>query len=123
KYMREHAGTSVPMPEGPKIFETVGPWEDYATPSRDMRLIIAMNVLLGLPERVERHPELFVLGGRKPAELRPELQRLHERPTSAHAWPNTGAGSRRRAARRADRPHSRPAAAASMSSPCTQRAL
>ena len=51
------------MPEGPKIFETVGPWEDYATPSRDMRLIIAMNVLLGLPERIERHPELFVLGG------------------------------------------------------------
>jgi hypothetical protein len=79
KYMRENNNPQVPMPEGPKIFETVGPWEDYATPSRDMRLIIATNVLLGLPARVERHPELFVLGGKKPAEVRAELQRLHER--------------------------------------------
>jgi hypothetical protein len=77
KFMREHNGPVVPMPEGPKIFETVGPWEDYATPSRDMRLIIAMNVLTGLPERIQRHPDLFVLGGRKPAELKAELERLH----------------------------------------------
>src|SRR5258706_10649649 len=38
------------------LFRSTGPWEDYATPSRDMRLIIAMNVLAGLPERVVRHP-------------------------------------------------------------------
>jgi hypothetical protein len=78
-YAREHPTLVIAMPEGPKIFETVGAWEDYATPSRDMRLIIAMNVLGGLPERLQRHPELFVLGGRKPAELRAELERLHER--------------------------------------------
>jgi hypothetical protein len=77
KFMHEKSNPVVPMPEGPKIFETVGPWEDYATPSRDMRLIIAMNVLIGLPDRVQRHPELFVLGGRKPAELRADLERLH----------------------------------------------
>jgi hypothetical protein len=79
KYGREHPGAMIPIPEGPKIFETVGAWEDYATPSRDMRLLIAMNVLTGLPERLQRHPELFVLSGRKPAELRAELERLHER--------------------------------------------
>jgi hypothetical protein len=79
KFMREHNSPVVPMPEGPKIFETVGPWEDYATPSRDMRLIIAMNVLTGLPDRVQRHPDLFVLGGRKPAELKAELEKLHQR--------------------------------------------
>jgi hypothetical protein len=79
KYAREHPNAVIPMPEGPKIFETVGPWEDYATPSRDMRLIIAMNVLTSLPERVLRHPELFALGGRKPAEVRVELDKLHER--------------------------------------------
>jgi hypothetical protein len=67
------------MPEGPKIFETVGPWEDYATPSRDMRLLIALDVLLRLPERVARHPDLFLLGGRKPEALRDELLRLHAR--------------------------------------------
>jgi hypothetical protein len=82
KYMRENHNPVVPMPEGAKIFETTGPWEDYATPSRDMRLIIAMNVLLGLPDRVVRHPELFNLGGRRAAAIADELRKLHER--SAH---------------------------------------
>jgi hypothetical protein len=77
KYMRENASPVVPMPEGAKIFETTGPWEDYATPSRDMRLIIAMNVLLSLPDRIVRHPELFNLGGRKPAAVAEELRKLH----------------------------------------------
>ncbi|HVZ72127.1 MAG TPA: hypothetical protein VHJ20_07115 [Polyangia bacterium] len=77
KFMRENNNPIVPMPEGAKIFETTGPWEDYATPSRDMRLIIAMNVLLGLPARVVQHPELFNLGGRKPAAARAELEALH----------------------------------------------
>jgi hypothetical protein len=79
KYMRENKNPVVAMPEGAKIFETTGPWEDYATPSRDMRLIIAMNVLTGLPERIVRHPELYVLGGRRPEDLRTEVQKLHER--------------------------------------------
>jgi hypothetical protein len=77
KFMRENTNPVVPMPEGAKIFETTGPWEDYATPSRDMRLIIAMNVLTGLPDRVVRHPELFNLGGRKPAAVAEELRKLH----------------------------------------------
>jgi hypothetical protein len=77
KYMRENGNPVVPMPEGAKIFETTGPWEDYATPSRDMRLLIAMNVLLGLPERVVRHPELFNLAGRRPADAAAELRKLH----------------------------------------------
>ncbi len=78
-YMREHRDAVIAMPEGAKIFETVGPWEDYATPSRDMRLLIAMNVLLALPDRVARHPELFRLGGRAAAEVRTELVALHDR--------------------------------------------
>ena len=73
-YMKQTTNAVVPMPEGPKIFETVGPWEDFATPSRDMRLIIAMNVLAGLPQRIVQHPELFVLGGRKPAEAQQEIE-------------------------------------------------
>jgi hypothetical protein len=77
KYMRENSNPVVPMPEGAKIFETTGAWEDYATPSRDMRLIIAMNVLLALPDRIVRHPELYNLGGRKPEAARDELRKLH----------------------------------------------
>ena len=77
KYMRENNNPVVPMPDGPKIFETVGPWEDYATPSRDMRLQIAINVLETLPARVVAHPELFNLGGRKPDVVRAEVEKLH----------------------------------------------
>jgi hypothetical protein len=77
KFMRENKNPVVPMPEGAKIFETTGPWEDYATPSRDMRLIIAMNVLAGLPDRIVRHPELFVLGGKKPEAVRTDIEKLH----------------------------------------------
>jgi hypothetical protein len=77
--MREKNNPVVPMPMGPKIFETTGPWEDYATPSRDMRLLIAMGVLTGLPARISDHPELFLLGGRKPAEVRAEIEAVHEK--------------------------------------------
>jgi hypothetical protein len=47
------------MPEGEKIFETVGAWEDFATPSRDLRLLIAIDVMLALPESVTRRPYRF----------------------------------------------------------------
>ena len=77
KYMRENGSPVVPMPDGAKIFETVGAWEDYATPSRDMRLLIAIHVLETLPERIVAHPELFNLGGRKPEVVRAEVERLH----------------------------------------------
>ncbi len=77
KYIRAHSGTVVPMPSGPAIFETTGPWEDYATPARDMRLLIAMKVLTALPERIRRHPELFVLQGEDAADAAGRIERLH----------------------------------------------
>jgi hypothetical protein len=77
KFEKEKGAPVVPMPDGAKIFETTGPWEDYATPSRDMRLLIAMNVLLGLPDRIVKHPELYDLGGRKPEAVRAEIAKLH----------------------------------------------
>jgi hypothetical protein len=83
RYMRETNYQVVPMPTGPKIFETVGPWEDYATPSRDMRLLIALRVLTNLPSRIEAHPELFLLGGRKPSEIRADILALHQREITA----------------------------------------
>ncbi len=76
-YLRAHPGTVVSMPKGPAIFETTGPWEDYATPSRDMRLLIAMKVLADLPERIRRHPELYVLKGEDAAAAAARIERLH----------------------------------------------
>ena len=79
RYMRENHYAEMSMPVGPKIFETTGPWEDYATPSRDMRLLIALRILLSLPARITQHPELFLLGDRKPTEARKEIEALHAR--------------------------------------------
>jgi hypothetical protein len=73
-------GSSViAMPQGAAIFETVGPWEDYSTPSRDMRLIIAMNVLLGFPEKVSSYPELFKLNTQAARQVKGEIEQLHDK--------------------------------------------
>ncbi len=73
-YVRAHPGTTIPMPSGPAIFETTGPWEDFATPSRDMRLLIALKVLAGLPERIRRYPDLYNLHGGRAAEAAAEIE-------------------------------------------------
>jgi hypothetical protein len=64
-YMRAHPGLVVAMPEGHDVFETSGAWEDFATPSRDMRLLISIDAVLGFPGSVRRRPERF---GVAPAE-------------------------------------------------------
>ncbi|MGZ8186397.1 MAG: hypothetical protein ACXWTL_08130 [Methylobacter sp.] len=78
-YFRKSPGSIISMPDGAAIFQTIGPWEDYSTPSRDLRLIIAINVLNGLPERIVRYPELFVMNGRSPEEAKAEIEQYHAR--------------------------------------------
>lgn len=75
-YVRRHGGV-IPMPEGVAIFETQGPWEDYSTPSRDMRLLIAMRVLADLPGRIRRYPDLYRLDRQGPAAAAARIERLH----------------------------------------------
>ena len=65
------------MPDGAAIFETTGAWEDFATPSRDLRLLIAMDVVSGFPERVARRPERYAMPtGKSIADVKAELQRV-----------------------------------------------
>src|SRR6266480_5009261 len=65
------------MPDGPAIFETSGAWEDFSTPSRDLRLLIAMDVVLGFPDRVARRPERYAMPKDKSvAEVKAELQNM-----------------------------------------------
>ena len=65
------------MPNGPAIFETTGPWEDFATPSRDLRLLIAIDVVRGFPDRVARRPDRYAMPmGRSAADVKAELQRV-----------------------------------------------
>ncbi len=68
-------GGEVAMPNGPSIFETTGAWEDFATPSRDLRLLIAIDVVRGFPDRVARRPERYAMPtGKSPADVKAELE-------------------------------------------------
>ena len=67
-------GRTVDIPDGAAIFETTGAWEDYATPSRDLRLLIATDVVRGVPDRVARRPERYAMpAGKSVAEVKAEL--------------------------------------------------
>ena len=63
------------MPDGAAIFETIGAWEDFSTPSRDLRLLIAIDVVRGFPDRVARRPERYAMPRDKSvADVKAELQ-------------------------------------------------
>jgi hypothetical protein len=63
------------MPDGASIFETSGAWEDFATPSRDLRLLIAIDVVRGYPDRVARRPERYAMPpGKSVAQVKAELE-------------------------------------------------
>jgi len=63
------------MPDGPAIFETTGAWEDYATPARDFRLLIAIDVVSGFPDRVARRPDRYAMPkGKSGAGVKGELR-------------------------------------------------
>jgi hypothetical protein len=75
-YFAAHPDAVVPMPDGADIFETSGPWEDFSTPSRDLRLLIAMDVVNHFDDKVARQPDAFGIAAGKP------LEELRERLTA-----------------------------------------
>jgi hypothetical protein len=57
EYMQSHPGTVIPMPStATGIFLAGGLWESFSTPNRDLRLLIAMDEVIGFPDRVVRSP-------------------------------------------------------------------
>ena len=80
------------MPDGAAIFETTGAWEDFATPARDLRLLIAMDVVRGFPERVARRPERYAMpAGKSVADVKAELESVlaAELPTRKFSYTRT----------------------------------
>lgn len=76
KFLAGNRGT-VKMPKGPSIFETSGPWENFATPSRDLRLLIAIDVVRHYPDRVARRPERYAMpAGKTPEQVKAELEEV-----------------------------------------------
>lgn len=50
----------IAMPTAPRlIFEAAGAWEDYSTPSRDLRLLIAIDTVVGFAEALRRDPHRY----------------------------------------------------------------
>jgi hypothetical protein len=72
---QEKQPAEIGMPNGPSIFETSGPWEDYSTPARDFRLLIAIDVVRGYPDRVVRRAAHYAMPNNKSVEaVKSELQ-------------------------------------------------
>jgi len=56
-YLKSHPGTVIPMPSSANgIFLAGGQWEDFSTPNRDLRLLIAMDAVLQFPDKVAGSP-------------------------------------------------------------------
>jgi hypothetical protein len=73
KYQEKTPATTA-MPDGPSIFETTGAWEDYSTPARDFRLLIAIDVVRNFPERFARRADRYALAGKSVDDVKRELQ-------------------------------------------------
>jgi len=73
KYQQKTSGDAA-MPDGAAIFETTGAWEDFSTPARDFRLLIAIDVVRGYPDHVARRADRYALPpGKSGADMKGEL--------------------------------------------------
>jgi hypothetical protein len=77
------------MPKGYDIFETQGAWEDYATPSRDMRLLIALDTVLALPAAIEKYPDRFKLRAEDTPKAAAALKLELDRELRSHTFAYT----------------------------------
>jgi hypothetical protein len=74
KYQAKTTGDTS-MPDGASIFETTGAWEDYSTPARDLRLLIAIDVVRNFPDRFARRSDRYAIPpGKSVADMKNELQ-------------------------------------------------
>jgi hypothetical protein len=77
-YMKSHPGEVIGMPGSPAgVFQAGGQWEDFSTPNRDLRLLIAMDAILDFPDKIVRSPEDYQLPLLKsPDQVKKQLEAL-----------------------------------------------
>ncbi len=74
KYQAKATGDAT-MPDGAAIFATSGAWEDFSTPARDFRVLIAIDVVRGFPDRFARRSDRYAIPpGKSVADMKNELQ-------------------------------------------------
>jgi hypothetical protein len=83
-YFKLHPGAVIPMPSSAAgIFQTGGIWEDFSTPNRDLRLLIAMDAVLGFPDLVASSPHDFNISGLvSPEQIKEKLQSILDQKTA-----------------------------------------
>jgi hypothetical protein len=83
-YLKSNPGTVIPMPSNANgIFQAGGQWEDFSTPNRDLRLLIAMDEVLGFPDRVVSSPKDFKISeSSSPEDIKNKLQSLLDKKSS-----------------------------------------
>ena len=83
-YLKSHPGTVIPMPSNANgIFQAGGQWEDFSTPNRDLRLLIAMDAVLGFPGRVASSPEYFKISKlSSPEDIKNKLRSILDKKVS-----------------------------------------
>lgn len=89
-FFRAHRGAVIPMPRNAKgIFLAGGQWENFSTPNRDLRLLIAMDAVLSFPERVVNYPKDFNISmlsspEREKEKLEAELEKITKKLTISY---------------------------------------
>ncbi len=73
-FMQSRNFEPIAMPTGKKIFLTSGPWEDFSTPSRDWRLLIAIHTVVDFPDAVLRSPKQYGIAESEAKERVAELR-------------------------------------------------
>ena len=84
-YMKSHPGEVIAMPGGlTGVFQAGGQWEDFSTPNRDLRLLIAMDAILDFPDKIIRSPDDFKISKfSSPEHTKKKLEDLLEQKLSA----------------------------------------
>lgn len=94
-WAKDNPGKSIAMPSGYKLFETTGPWENFSTPARDLRLLIAIDAVNGFPAKVGRNPSAYgVSAGQETkvvAQLRQDLKGMLQEPKYEIEYLNSAA--------------------------------
>jgi hypothetical protein len=83
-YFKSNPFAVIPMPSSAAgIFQAGGQWENFSTPNRDFRLLIAMDAVHDFPDLVVRSPEDFNISGPdSPEQVKKKLQSVMEKEVS-----------------------------------------
>lgn len=83
-YFKSHPGAVIPMPTSARgIFQTGGVWEDFSTPNRDLRLLIAIDAVISFPDKVAGSPEDYNISKlSSPEETRHKLKSILDKKVS-----------------------------------------